>query len=156
MPVPINSDSEEWHPTVSRQGTLYFSSARESPPGGYAIYCSRLKNGHYPAAEKLDAIINSHFGAWDPFIAPDESYLIFSSEQPYGYGGHDQYITHLQNGTWTTPKSLGPATNSSATEYGSYITPDGSFYFFSRPTGWGVNDAADLYWVDSRAVLGTK
>ncbi len=154
--APINSNSEEWHPTVSREGTLYFSSARENPPGGYSIYCARLENGHYAAAEKLDPIINSQFGAWDPFIAPDESYLIFSSEQPDGHGRHDQYISHVQNGKWTTPRNLGPAINTSATEYGSYISPDAKFYFFSRPSGWGVNDAADLYWVDSRAVLGAE
>ena len=156
MPEPINSNSEEWHPTVSRQGTLYFSSARDNPQGGYAIYRSRLTNGRYTAVEKLDAVVNSQFGAWDPFIAPNESYLIFSSERPDGYGQHDQYITRSQNGAWTTPKSLGPSINTSATEYGSYITPDGEFYFFSRPTGWGVDDAADLYWVASRAVLGAE
>ena len=156
MPAPINSSSEEWHPTVSRQGTLYFSSARDNPQGGYALYRSRLTHGHYTEAEKLNGIVNSQYGAWDPFIAPDESYLIFSSEKPDGYGGHEQYITRPQNGTWTTPKSLGPEINTRATEYGSYITPDGKFYFFSRPAGWGVNDAADLYWVDSRAVLGIK
>jgi len=87
---------------------------------------------------------------------PMRATWIFSSEKPGGYGGHDQYITRPQNGTWTTPKSLGPEINTRATEYGSYITPDGKFYFFSRPAGWGVNDAADLYWVDSRAVLGIK
>lgn len=151
---PINSSSDEWHPTVTLDRTLYFCSTRDHVPGGYAIYRSRLKNGQYTEVQKLDGTINSQFGAWDPFIAPDESYLIFSTERPDGRGKHDQYISYLRNGTWEKPNDLGPAINTRESEYGSYISPDGKYYFFSRPTGWGANDSADIYWVDSRVVLG--
>jgi len=154
LPAPINSTSAEWHPTVTLDGTLYFCSTRDQAPGGYAIYRSRLKNGQYSEVERLDPTINSQFGAWDPFVAPDESYLIFSTERPDGRGKHDQYISYLRNGMWGKPNALGPAINTAESEYGSYISPDGKYYFFSRPAGWEVNDQADIYWVDSRAVLG--
>lgn len=156
LPPPVNSEADEWHPTVTLDGTLYFCSTRGKPRGGYAIYRALLKDGQYHEIEKLDEIINSRYGAWDPFIAPDGSYLIFSSEQPGGYGGHDQYISYFRNGAWSEPRNLGSAINTNETEYGSYITPDGKYYFFSRPSGWGTNDKADLYWVDSKVVIGEE
>jgi Tol biopolymer transport system component len=155
MPAPINSSSSEWHPTVTLDGTLYFCSTRGNVPGEYAIYRAQLSNGGYAQVEKLGVTINSQFGAWDPFIAPDGTYLIFSTERADGRGKHDQYISYMRRGKWGTPKPL-TAINTGESEYGSYISPDGKYYFFSRPVGWGTNDPADIFWVDSRAVLDRK
>ena len=60
---PINSSAEEWHPTVTSDGTLYFCSSRNSPPGGYNIYRSRPVGGQYTQVEQLDSTINSQYGA---------------------------------------------------------------------------------------------
>lgn len=151
MGSPISTSAEEWHPTVTSDGTLYFCSSRNSPAGGYNIYRSRPVGGQYTQVEKLDSTINSPFyGAWDPFIAPDEGYMIFSTSRPDGYGNEDQYISYRkEDGTWSNPKNLGPGINTTATEYGSYISYDGKYYFFSRPT----SNIADIYWVDARAIF---
>jgi hypothetical protein len=147
VPSPVSTGDEEWHPTVTSDSTLYFCSSRNNPSGGYNIYRSRPVNGSYSTVEKLPAKINSGYGAWDPFIAPDESYLIFSTTGPGSYGKEDQYISFNVNSNWSTPRNLGSNINSSQTEYGSYISPDNKYYFFSRPTGsW------DIYWVDARAL----
>ncbi|MEI6884199.1 MAG: putative Ig domain-containing protein [Bacteroidota bacterium] len=146
---PVNTGTEEYHPTAALNGTLYFCSMRENASS--YLYRSRPVNGNYSTVEKLDAVINRHDstqnGAYDPFIAPDESYLIFSSIRSGGFGQDDQYISYNRNGRWTNPKNLGPTINSSAIEYGSYVSPDTKYYFFSRPAGWGPNAAADIYWI---------
>ena len=146
---PISTGVEEYHPTTARNGTLYFCSMRENP--AFSIYRSARENGNYSAIEKLPDVINRNDtgsdGAYDPFIAPDESYIIFSSIRTGGYGQADQYISYKKNGNWTHPKNLGPTINTSAIEYGSYVSPDGKYYFFSRPAGWGPIAAADIYWV---------
>jgi len=117
----------------------------------FAVYNSAYENGTYSAIEKLPDVINRHNsdqdGAYDPFIAPDESYIIFSSIRSGGYGQADQYISYNRNGSWTNPKNLGSSINSNAIEYGSYVSPDNKYYFFSRPAGWGPNAAADIYWI---------
>jgi hypothetical protein len=118
---------------------------------GY-IYRSQLVNSNYSTVERLTNVINSSYGAWDPFIAPDESYMIFSTIRAGGYGQEDQYISYNVNGTWSSPRNLGSAINTTQIEYGSYISPDNKYYFFSRPAGWGPNIAADIYWVDARAL----
>jgi hypothetical protein len=148
LPAPVSTPSEEWHATVTLDGTLYFCSNRDKPQGGYAIYRARLREGQYAQVEKIDGTINSEYGAWDPFIAPDESYLVFTSTRPGGYGKEDQYISYRRGGGWSEPRNLGPAINTSESEYGSYVSPDGKYYFFSRPAG------GSIFWVDSRAVLG--
>ncbi len=148
---PVNTESEEYHPTVTLNGTLYFCSMRNNPNG--FIYCSKYKNGNYFTVEKLDTIINSSpYGAYDPFIAPDESYIIFTTIHPDGYGKEDQYISYNKNGTWTTPQNLGSLINTDKIEYGSYISPDKKYYFFSRPHGWGTEVPADIYWIKANFI----
>ncbi len=149
MGSPVNTVYEEYHPTAALNGTLYFCSMRENP-NGY-LYRSVPVNGNYSTAEKLDIVINrndsTQNGAYDPYIAPDESYLLFSCIRSGGYGQDDQYISYKKNGNWTNPKNLGPSVNTPAIEYGSYVSPDSKYYFFSRPAGWGPSSAADIYWI---------
>ena len=152
---PISTSSEEWHPTVTSEGTLYFCSTRD---GDYFIYRSRLNEGQYTEAERLSNTINTPgYGAWDPYIAADESYIIFTSQRPGGYGRADQYISYRgEDSTWSEPKNIGSPINTSAIEYGSYVSFDGEYYFFSRPEGWGANIEADMYWVDANFIDSIK
>lgn len=151
---PISTNAEEWHLTVTLDGTLYFCSSRDQAKGGYNIYCSKPEEGKYTAVERLGTAINSRYGAWDPFIAPDESYMIFSSDRPDGYGSVDQYIVYRNtDGGWGKPRNLGPVINTKAIEYGSYVSYDGRFFFFSRPEGWTPEDPADVSWVDSSVIF---
>lgn len=159
LPNPVNTNYEEYHPTVTSNGTLYFCSMRENST--FFIYRSRLINGNYTTVEKLGPPVNVYFnqqicGAWDPYISPDESYMIFTSLRTGGYGQEDQYISYNRNGNWTNPKNLGHLINSNLIEYGSYVSPDGKYYFFSRPAGWSPDLAADIYWVSAEFVERLK
>jgi hypothetical protein len=46
--------------------------------------------------------------------------------------------------------------NTGAIEYGSYVSCDGEYYFFSRPAGWGPNIEADIYWVSTSFIDSIK
>ncbi|MCK5148631.1 hypothetical protein KAR48_17890 [bacterium] len=54
---------------------------------------SRYENGRYSLPEKLSNAINAPFAA-HPYIAPDESYLIFDSN------GELFVSFHYENGKW--------------------------------------------------------
>jgi Tol biopolymer transport system component len=82
--MPVNTAAEEYHPIVTLNGTLYFCSMRDNSKG--EIYRSKYENGNYKTVEKLDTLLLCKYGAWDPFIAPDESYIIFTSIYPDGFG----------------------------------------------------------------------
>lgn len=140
---PVNSDREEWHPSITIEGTLYFCSNRS---GNYFLYTSEKVGDQYLTVDKLPNIINSaEYGASDPYIASDESYLIFTS------GLHtDQFISyHKENGTWTNPKNLGSHINTEGIEYGSFVSYDSNYYFFSRIDDYGPYGNGDLYWVNT-------
>lgn len=133
QPRPVtgaNSPTYDNYPAAARNGSLYFASHRLS--GRNDLMVSRLSNGEYQPAEGLDAI-NTPATEADPYIAPDESYLIFSSDRAGGAGSGDLYVSFNRNGTWSAPVSLGPAVNSADYEYTPWV--QGEWLYFSR--GWG-------------------
>lgn len=86
--------------SVSDKGTFYFDQF--APPDTIgAISYSRLKDGTYLPRQKLGKEINA--GSWiaHPYIAPDESYLIWDAVREDGYGDGDLYISFRQkDGSW--------------------------------------------------------
>ena len=142
---PVNSSGYDNYPAVAKNGTLYFGSVRPGGKGEGDLYRSRLVNGKYTQAENLGANINTAGNEADPYIAPDESYLIFSGELPGGMGEGDLYISYNEGGVWTKPESLGPIVNSADYEYTPLISPDRKYLFFSR--GWG-----DIYRIEASAL----
>jgi hypothetical protein len=46
----------------------------------------------------LGPSVNSEYNEADPFVAPDESYLIFQSKRPGGFGNNDLYISFRNKG----------------------------------------------------------
>ena len=130
--------------TVSAKGTYYFDEATEIG----TIRYSRLIDGK----REKPLTVNIDMGNWKahPFIAPDESYLIWDDESEGGYGDNDLYISFRQkDGTWGTAINLGAQINTEFAEaYGS-ITPDGKYFFFHR--GFGGNKG-DIFWVDAKVI----
>jgi len=132
LDAPINTKAQEFYPSVTTAGTLYFSSTREGGKGRGDIWRARLVEGKYGEPENLGDAINSQFSEGDPFIAPDESYLIFVSYgRPEGLGDGDLYISSRLNGEWTKAVNLGPGINSSALDFCPIVTPDGKYFFFT-------------------------
>jgi Tol biopolymer transport system component len=130
----VNSPAYENYPSIAANGTLYFAGEREGGKGGNDLYRARLVNGKYEQVERLDELNTPNVDA-DPFIAPDESYLIFCSDRPGGFGSGDLYICFNRDGKWAEPKNLGAAVNTPEFEYTPLVAPDGKELFFSR--GWG-------------------
>lgn len=138
--APVNSGGNEWYPTLTRDGTLYFGSDREGGKGLTDLYRCRLVNGKYAEAENLGDAVNTRFNEFEPYIAPDESYLIFMSGRPGGLGGFDLYLSYRREGKWTEPKNLGDKINTPAHEYSPSISPDGRYFFY---TSGGLRGAWD-------------
>ncbi len=131
MGAPINSPGNEWYPTIAQDGTLYFGSDRAGGKGRTDIYRSRLVDGKYTEPENLGAGINTQFDEFEPYIAPDQKYLIFMAQRPDGRGGSDLYLSYQRSGAWTTATNLGDKINSSGAEYSPIVTPDGKYFFWS-------------------------
>jgi hypothetical protein len=151
LKAPINTDQAEFYSTVTEDGTLYFT--RSIIDDSADIYRSRLVNREYARVERLDAPINTRFVDGDPYIAPDESYMIFLSNRPGGFGEHDFYISFpLKDGSWTQPKNLRKDINSEGNDVCPLVTDDGKYFFFcSNRTG-----RYEIYWVDAKFIEELK
>lgn len=112
--------------TASLKGTLVFDEFTRDGSG--LIHYSRLVNGKREAPKPFSAAINT--GKWKahPFIAPDESYIIWDSEREGGYGDGDMYISFKQpDGTWGAAINFGDTINTDGEDGGGYVTPDGKY-----------------------------
>jgi Tol biopolymer transport system component len=124
----VNSDSTEYYVSVARSGNIYFASYRD---GNLDLFMSKKVANGYEEPVNLGVLINSVFDEHDPMIAPDESFLVYTSSRPNGFGEADLYITHKTNGQWTNPTNMGAAINTKAYEYCPYLSPDGKYFFYS-------------------------
>jgi parallel beta-helix repeat protein len=155
LPTPMSSLAAEWSPSITNDGTLYFSSYRDGGVGrsGYNpdIWRAIPTNGQYTRVENIGAPVNAgSYDAWNVFIARDESYLITMEDRP-GTGA-DLYISFREaDNSWTVPESLGLEINTSDNEQGPFVSPDGKYLFFGRNQ---PGHTGDIYWVDIHAIPG--
>jgi hypothetical protein len=137
----VSSPRNEWFPTVADDGTLYFGSGRpegnQGSPGSTDIWRSRRVDGHYTKPENLGAVINTKGNDTEAYVAPDQSYLIFSSDgRKDTRGADDIYVSYRKGDSWTEPRNLGDAVNSAGSEYGAKPSPDGKYLFFCSNRGF--------------------
>lgn len=133
--APVNSSGDEWYPTIAADGTLYFGSDRPGGKGRTDLYRSRLVDGKYTTPENLGENINTQFDEYEPYIAPDQSYVIFMGARNDGLGGSDLYISYQRDGSWTKAVNLGDKINSKGSEYSPSVSPDGKYFFWSSTRG---------------------
>jgi len=135
--TPLNTTQDEYHPCIVADSSIYFENA-----SGKICY-AKFQNGNYLARVLMPALFNDVNMAWgNPFVAPDESYFIFNSSRPGGFGGTDLYISYKKtNGSWTNPKNLGNIINTATNECGSEITDDSLYMTYVSNN--------DIYWVGS-------
>lgn len=154
MGTPINSDELEAMPAISELNNLYFIAYYEGVQGEYGIYKSLYTGSNYEQPEPLNDSINSNYYDWCPFIAADESYLIFSSSRTGGYGSFDLYICFKEpDSSWSDPTNMGNTINTAQQERFPSVTPDGEYLFFTRATPANQDD---IFWVSSDIIDSLK
>ena len=142
----VNSDKLESQPSVAADGTLYYTGTLEGVGFERGIYCSRLDNGVYSAPELLGGGINSEYIDYCPWIAPDESYLLFASSRPRPDEVLYLHVSFRQaDGTWSEPVNIHPALEFEKPARSPTVSPDGRFLFFLS--------GGKVYWVEMAAVL---
>lgn len=160
LPEPVNSRATELYTSVVADGSLYFTSNRpgEYPEDYYQLfYAQRLKDGSF--AEPVNAWVELSVDFGDTFVAPDESYMIFSAWLSDSMGRYDLYVSFRDSeGNWGEPINLGEDVNSEISDYCPMVSPDGKYLFFSRiksdplDGGWPNVAEGNVYWVDIEVV----
>lgn len=145
----INTKWADSFASSTNDGTLYFFTRKPGGKGLSDLYKSNFLNGKYQEAENLGDNFNTEYHEWDPFISFDESYLIFCSTKPGGYGADDFYISFRnEDESWTEPVNMGEEINSKGSDNRPYITPDGKYFFFTSTK----RGNRDIYWIDIKFI----
>ena len=147
-------DREDWgimRLTASAKGTYVFDDYKSND----VIRISTLKDGKRQAPIQMGPAVNTGKLTAHPFLAPDESYLIWDSEREGGYGDSDLYISFRQkDGSWGPAINMGDKINSDKWDAYASVTPDGKYILFNRgiDENPGLNDNVDIYWVDAQII----
>ena len=160
--------------SISKFNNIYLT--RNVTEGKTDILKSSFIDGKFEKPQPIKGIVNSKYSEGRPFIAPDESYLIFQSDRPGGFGSNDLWISFRDiNNYWSEPINLGSHINTSSSEFGPYISPNGKYLFFSSYRTYdpldfknksyddliemyssALNGYSTLYWVESKILEEIK
>lgn len=129
--APVNTDAGEYFPSVTRDGTLYFT--RDEEGGASAIYRARPEGDGFAIPERLGPEVNHGRNRFNAFVDPDERFLIVPSlGREDSLGGVDYYLVFRSaDDRWSEPVNMGPRINQvSGREWSASLSPDGEFLFF--------------------------
>ena len=149
LDYPYDATRHESYPYIAEDGTLYLFCRDREGYGKSDMYTAELIDGTYPRLENMGSVINSPEHEWDPYIAPDESTMIYCSTKPGGYGRDDFYITfRKKDGHWTEAVNMGDKINSAGSENRPYVTLDGKYFFYTSDQ----SGPRHIYWVDAKII----
>lgn len=148
-----NINSKGWEPSASltEDGRImYFASSRPGGYGGTDIYMvKKLPNGEWALPMNLGPTINTAKDEDSPFMHPDGLNLYFSSNGHKGFGGHDIFVSSLNESTnkWGTPKNIGYPLNTAHDDLHFSWSVDGRRVYFASKREDTKGDK-DIYYAE--------
>ncbi|MDB5089587.1 MAG: hypothetical protein JWR09_3581 [Mucilaginibacter sp.] len=129
MDPPINLDGvNNYAPAISRSGTIYFYSPNRDI-NNKSSYFSTWVDDHYSTPVLVP--IAGDGGVHDPFISPDERYLIFAS-------GGQLFISFRKNSQWMERQKLDSQVNDGSKNSSPCVSPDGKTLYYSSSRENGI------------------
>ncbi|WP_171043656.1 serine hydrolase [Pseudoalteromonas spongiae] len=138
--------------TSSLNGTIAFDEAARD--GNGVLRYSTMENGKLSTPKPFPKEINT--GTWNahPFIAPDESYIIWDGQRGEDARNSDLFISFKEpDESWGEAIKFGDNVNTSENEFAAQLSPDGKYLFFNRN---GDDRNVDTYWVDAKVIEDLK
>lgn len=167
----VNTEADEFYPTVDQSGVLYWTAAYEDSFGGEDIWLASPTDSGFSKRVNAGPGVNTGRDEFNAMISPDGSWLAFGSfGRDDGFGGGDLYISFRgDDGMWQDAINMGPEVNSPHLDFCPGISPDArAFLFSSRRTGLQPtsevrrtydrlsralrepgNGRSDIYWVSA-------
>jgi len=130
--TPVNTKANEFYPSITTNGNIYFTAEYDNGIGKEDIYVSQWVGGNFSVPVPLDTAVNSLLWEFNAFVTPDDRYIIFTSYGRKGdKGGGDLYISSRSpDGKWTKAKNLS-SINSDRLDYCPFVTADQKVFFFT-------------------------
>jgi Tol biopolymer transport system component len=162
--APVNSEVDDFCPTIDRDGHRFFFVSRRAIAGscgGSDIYVTRFRNdGGFEAPVNLGCDVNSAFDDGQPNLRRDGLELFFYSTRPDpdALGGPDLYVATREStgDPWSTPINLGPNVNSPAGETRPSLSWDGTTLYFGSTRPESEAASADIYVTTRDKLTGSQ
>ncbi|NPD47283.1 PD40 domain-containing protein [Lentimicrobium sp. S6] len=172
----VNTEKREWYPTISKKGTLYFTSFHEGYVYDIGIFKSNMIENTFSERMVLGEKINSKKGYnFCAFIEPNEEFLLLCSGRD-GQEFDDLYCSFKnEDNSWSDPIIFNPSINAESNERSPRISADGRYMFFTRirnidkktyyevpqslkdlNNNYCTMDNYDIYWVDAKIIDDLK
>lgn len=182
MAPPVNSEADEYFPSTTRDGTLYFTREDAETRTGAIFRARLLEDGSYGQPERLGEAVNSTPNVFNATVDPDGRFLIvptFGREDSFGRTDYYVCFPDGEDG-WEGPYNLGESVNSAGgLEYSAGLSPDGRHLFFMAArvpedaaplfgeagmTAAGIGEAfgslwngqPNIYWIDAGVIEAAR
>jgi len=143
---PVNTATMQSQPCITAGQVLYFTGGLEGVGFDRGIYRARPALEGQAEPELLDPRINTEFIDYCPWVAPDESYLLFASSRPSLKEELYLFVSFQSaNAEWSEPVRIHDAIAFPSPARFPSVSPDGRFLFFLS--------GGEIYWVDFAPVL---
>lgn len=143
--APINTKAREYSPAIASNGNLYYSSnSNGSGQEGdiYNIFFSKYENGKYGEPVRLSEDLQLGDNAFVQYVAPDESFLLFTGSLSGGKGKSDIYVSYRVNEKWQPASPLNDKVNTGGNEASARVSPDMKYLIFTRNEASGTEVVA--------------
>jgi hypothetical protein len=132
--------------SFTKSGRVYYTDNLAGKPWNMGTFVAEFTGSAYENPRALPASINSPFMDYTPFVAPDESYLMFCSSRP---SPEENMFLHISfrnpDETWSEPRRMNEALGFAGNARFPSLSPDGKFLFF-------CGDDGNMYWVRREAI----
>ncbi len=133
----VHSPDWDGTPSLAMNGNLYFASERDAATSGRNLFRAEFDGSNWSTPEALPGPLNSGADEVDPWIAPDESFLLFASNRE---GRFDLYASYAdRQGGWTEPQRFVELITTEGDERAPVLSLGGQVLFF-------VRDEGELWW----------
>ena len=130
---PVNSENNEFYPTLSDNNNLYFTMDSTLGFGKDDIYYCPWNGTNYSKPILLNTNINSEGYEFNAFISKDENMLIYTKYNAKdGFGSGDLYVSKKgKDGKWNAAENLGNKINSTYMDYCPFYNPKTNMLYFT-------------------------
>jgi Tol biopolymer transport system component len=140
--APHDGAKQDCRVSLASSGRAYFSTTMTSKAWNSGIFSGRLSGGELTEIVPLGPEINVPNAIdYTPWVSPDESFLLFSSNRPATGDKEDMHVYvsfRTPAGQWSAPRRVSDIEGRFPS-----ISPDGRFLFF-------CGDDGNIYWTDAR------
>ncbi|MFC2119241.1 TolB family protein, partial [Bacteroidota bacterium] len=143
----VNSMEMHWQMSIAENENIYFHSLAS---GGGDIYMSEFINGDYSNPIRLGPHVNTEEGYENtPYIAPDESYIIFSRVIWGSPEEGELFISFkIADREWSEAISMDLLNENYSSQLCPNLSPDGNYLFYISQTSQGNT----TFWIDAEII----